>query len=321
VGFAVDAQPTAALAYEEIPVTVGEGTPNALNGLITLPTGIEEGKTVPGCVLVHDAGALDMNAAVGATHFFEDLAHELADMGIASIRYDKRTYTYGESEDMTVQTEVLEDASLALQLLAGQEAVMDDGIVLIGHGFGAHMVPFVAAENKEATAAMILIGSRPIDYAEQLLQKTDFSSMTKEEGKALKEFVAYIGTYSEEQVRSMQLFGKNAYYFWDLEQKNHINQIMRLAVPTYIVQGRNDADATEDDGWRAYAEELKNYGQFVDYNSYRGLNHLLANDLSVDENGRPQYAHDAGIDVPAVRDLADWLFSQLPAAETTEVEQ
>ena len=198
---------------------------------------------------------------------------------------------------------------------------MDNGIVLIGHGFGAHMVPYVAAENKEASAAMILIGSRPIRYAEQLLQRTDFSSMTKEEGKALKELVAYIGDYTEEQACSIELFGRNGYYFWDLEQKNHINQIMRLAIPTYIVQGRNDADASEDDGWRAYAEELKNYGQFVDYNTYRGLNHLLANDLSLGENGRPQYALDAGINVPAVRDLADWIFSKLPAAETTEVEQ
>ena len=72
---------------------------------------------------------------------------------------------------------------------------------------------------------------------------------------------------------------------------------------------------TENQGWRAWAEELKNYGAFVSYQSYRGINHLLSNDLSVDENGMPQYAVDAGIDVTAVRDLAGWILNLQEVAQ------
>lgn len=316
VGFAVDSQMTVQLAYEEIPVTVGDGTEHPLNGLLTLPKDLTDGQKVPACVLVHDAGPLDMNASVGATRFFEYLARELADMGIASIRYDKRTYTYGESADMTVYDEVVEDALLAVKLLEGNDSISN--IFVIGHGFGTIVAPRIARDANGSVAGMILIGGRPISYARQLLEKADLSAYSDKDAANIVEMATNMNKKSEEIARSFELFGRNGYYFWEMEQHNPIGLIMRLGLPTYIVQGRNDAHVSEEDGWRAYAEELKNYGQFVSYNSYRGLNHMLANDLSVDANGDPQYALDAGIDVPAVRDLADWLLAQQPTTMEEE---
>ena len=314
-GFAVDSQPSAAIAYAETPVVVNEGTEFALNGTITLPAELEEGQKVPACVLVHDAGPLDQNASVGATRFFEHLAQELADMGIASIRYDKRTFTYGESADMTVYDEVVADAVAAANLLSENESVNSDAIFVIGHGFGALVAPYIAQESQGVVDGMILIGSRPESYAMQMLETADLSGMSREEAGDLRDFVRNLRRKTEAEARAMEMFGRNGYYFWELQQHNHVNLIMRLELPTYVVQGRNDHVVTENQGWRAWAEELKNYGEFVDYQTYRGLNHMLANDLSLDENGKPQYAIDAGIDVPAVRDLAAWILSWQEVAQ------
>jgi pimeloyl-ACP methyl ester carboxylesterase len=209
---------------------------------------------------------------------------------------------------------------LAAKLLAEETLVADDTIVFVGHGFGAILVPRIAGEAGDLSAGLILIGSRPISYARQLLMEADFSDMEDKERDAFKELAWNIGSRTEEQARKVELFGRNGYYFWEMEQVSHIVRIMRLGLPTYIVQGRDDAHVSEKDGWRAYAEELKNYGHITGFNSYRGLNHMLANDLSVDENGKPQYALDAGIDVPAVRDLANWILALLPEQEAAEVE-
>lgn len=314
-GFAVDSQPTAEIAYAETAAVVNEGTEYALNATITLPADLEEGEKVPACVLVHDVGPMDQNASVGATRFFEHLAQELADMGIASIRYDKRTFTYGETADMTVYDEVVADAVAAAKLLSENESVNSDVIFVIGHGFGALVTPYIAQESQGLVDGMILIGSRPESYAMQLLETADLSDLSREETGDLRDFVRNLRRKTEEEARSMELFGRNAYYFWDMEQHNHVNLIMNLELPTYIVQGRNDGVVTENQGWRAWAEELKNYGEFVDYQTYRGLNHMLANDLSLDENGKPQYAIDAGIDVTAVRDLAGWILSWQEVAQ------
>ena len=106
----------------EIEITLGEGTDTPLKALVTLPADAEG--PVPGVVLVHGSGANDRNEAIGGCYPFADLAHGLAQRGIASIRYDKRTYTYGNSyteeevNAMTAREEVLDDAQLAIEALS-----------------------------------------------------------------------------------------------------------------------------------------------------------------------------------------------------------
>jgi len=314
-GFAVDSQPQAEDAFVESAAVVNEGTDLALDAIITLPANLMDGEKVPACVLIHDAGALDKNASVGATRFFEHLAQELADTGIASIRYDKRTFVYGEQADMTVYDEVVADAVAAAKLLAENTAIDSDRIFVIGHGFGALVSPYIASESNGLISGMVLIGSRPESYARQLMETTDLSGLSRDEASDLNEFIRNLRRQSEEDARSIEMFGRSGYYFWDMEQHNHVSLIMNLELPTYVVQGRNDGEVSENDGWRAWAEELKHYGEFVDYQSYRGLNHMLANDLSVDENGQPQYLVDAGIEVTAVRDIAQWILSRQEVAQ------
>ncbi len=321
VGFAVDAQPEITAAYEEIPVVINEGTNVELNAIITLPAGIEPGQKVPACVLIHDEGALDMNATVGQTRFFEHLAQELAELGIASIRYDKRTFVYGEDPSMTLYDEVIADAVAATELLATNENVDPDAIVAIGHGFGALVAPYIAMESQGLIDGMILIGSNPKSYAMQVFERTDLSHLSRDERGDIGDLVRNLRRKDEADINGVQLLGRDARYFWDMEQHNHVSLIIDLELPTYVVQGRNDAAVSEDDGWRAWAEELKHYGEFCDYQTYRGLNHMLANDLSVDANGVPQYAVDAGIEVVAVRDMAGWIKQRISNADSAEVAQ
>jgi hypothetical protein len=45
---------------------------------------------------VHGSGPNDRDSTVGANKIFRDLAEGLASAGIAVLRYDKRTYRYGD---------------------------------------------------------------------------------------------------------------------------------------------------------------------------------------------------------------------------------
>ncbi len=308
--FSVDEEAAQKEVYTEREVVIGEGTDFPLQGILTMPVYATIGKKFPACVLVHDVGPMDKNATLGATHFFEDLAHELAEHGIVTLRYDKRTFVYGETADMTVREEVIEDAVLAGQLLAGYNEIDSDTILVVGHGFSGPLVPRIASEIEGLFDGMILIGSSTVPYVKQLFESADLNGMTDKEISNLRDLVRNIGDISEDKARATELFGKNGYYFHEMESYDHIRMISKMQLPTYIVQGRNDAYVTEDDGWRKYSEELSPFSRFVSWKCYRGLNHLLANDLSVDLFGKPQYAVDAGIDGPAVRDLADWINAQ-----------
>ena len=66
---------------------------------------------------------------------------------------------------------------------------------------------------------------------------------------------------------------------------------------------------SEADGWRLYSEQMAETVTFVDFKSFRGLNHLLMNDLTTDEKGRPTYTAAASLDKAAGRTLAQWILS------------
>ena len=73
-------------------VIVGGGTEFPLNGQLVLPDDLTE--RVPAVVFVHGSGPSNMDEQIYSLTPFKDLAEGLAERGIASIRYDKRTYAY-----------------------------------------------------------------------------------------------------------------------------------------------------------------------------------------------------------------------------------
>lgn len=102
--------------------------------------------------------------------------------------------------------------------------------------------------------------------------------------------------------------------------EEHIECIRTLELPVYVVQGQWDVAVPEERNYSAYTQALEGC-PFAAFQCYRGLDHLLAKDLSTGETGLPLYAFDAGIDAPAVRDMAEWIRSVVPQVQTMEVEQ
>lgn len=306
---------TVKTVYRETEVIVGEGGSTPLKGILTLPQEAEKGLTVPACVLVHDKAPLDKDSTMGATTFFADLAHTLADMGVASLRYDKRTYTYGESADMTAWEETVEDAILAGQLLRANPAVDDTRVVLVGHGFGAMLAPRIVSQSKGVFTAMLLIGGTPKNYIDFLLDGADLTQMESADRKALKKNVASLGKMDEAAARELTLFGRSGYYYWEMLSYNAVELIKELQVPTLIVQGNRDPLVSVDDGWRLYSEEIGDGITYVSFQAFRGLNHLLMNDLTTDDDGVPRYQVQANLDKAAGRTLSQWVLSLFQGTE------
>ena len=86
-----------------------------LPGTFTQPENQDEYAVV---VFVHGSGSSDRNETVGKLKPFQDLAWGLAQQGIASYRYDKISYVYGEElakdKDFTVYDETVNDAVSAV---------------------------------------------------------------------------------------------------------------------------------------------------------------------------------------------------------------
>ena len=63
-----------------------------LNGILTIP---ESSEPVPAVVFVHGSGPSNKDEKIGGLTPFKDLAEGLAQFGIASVRYDKRSFAHG----------------------------------------------------------------------------------------------------------------------------------------------------------------------------------------------------------------------------------
>lgn len=141
--------------YFEQKVTVGDSM--KLNGVFTFPKSPKFESIV---VFVHGSGPNDMDETLGPNKLFKDLALGLAANGIASLRYNKRTYDYPSrmarmANELTIQQVVADDAAAAIELA---KLMNGKKVILLGHSLGGYCAPMIA-ELAKPDAVITLAGS------------------------------------------------------------------------------------------------------------------------------------------------------------------
>ena len=137
-----------------------------LAGTLTLPEGTTE--PVPGVVFLHGSGPVDRNenAPGMAINVFRELAHALAQVGVGSLRYDKRGVgESGGSFEEASRDDLLADADAALGTLRSAREIDADRAFLLGHSEGGYLAPALAASDPNL-AGMILVASAARSLAE-----------------------------------------------------------------------------------------------------------------------------------------------------------
>lgn len=293
--------------YTEESVTIGTDA-YPLKGTLTVPASASKNNPVPACVFVHDFGPYDRDLTLGKTAMFKDFSEELAELGIASLRYDKRTYTYPVAIVNTLWDEVAEDAISAAEHLIADDRIADDKIVVVGIGLGAMTAPRIVSQSEGKFSAMIMIGGILDSIIEIEYRNAGeyLATLTEEEQTNQEMIVRNFRSLTEGKALQLEVLGRGAYYYWDAEQYPQVKTIRNLALPTYVAQGKRDPVVDEDDGRRAYYENIGN-SPYMEYESFRGLNHLLMDDLTVDENGNPTYQVKTHMDKYAARTLGNWI--------------
>ncbi|MDA3846576.1 MAG: hypothetical protein PF505_08535, partial [Vallitaleaceae bacterium] len=150
--------------YEEREVTFGD-TAYPLSGTLTIPNNLE---TYPIVILVQGSGPNDRDETIGPNKPFQDIAMALADAGIASLRYDKRTFTYGQElmtdTTLTVYDETIVDVILAVDFLRNNEAVLYNQLYVAGHSLGGYVIPRINELTDNVSGyIMLAANARPLE--------------------------------------------------------------------------------------------------------------------------------------------------------------
>ncbi|MGZ3183858.1 MAG: alpha/beta hydrolase family protein [Telluria sp.] len=278
---ASDAAPAASAAYRESELTLGHGK-FAVGATLTLPAGPGP---FPAVVLVHGSGPGMRDMKIGGSYVFRDIAHGLAERGIASIRYDKRTTAHKqEFRDLgrpgTFDEEYIADATRAAIVLQDHPKVDPGRIYIIGHSQGAGLAPHIA-NNVIARGAVLVAGTArsPADVIfDQGMHFLKTANGNPEAIANANEVLEVAGKlrHLDRLNPDDKLLGMPLWYWKGSEatrSPESIDALLNRGGRVLLVQGGRDWRVTDADF--AVWKKLFPAGGAVSYLSYPKLNHLM----------------------------------------------
>lgn len=237
-----DTGPETLGAWSEEDISVGRN-PFALKGKLTLP----QGGKAPVVILLADHEDADMDGTMGknANKPLRDLAHGLAERGIASLRYNRRGHQYSGSvtaEDSMYET-LFQDVWYAVDQMYNERRVDRKRIFILGMGRAADFMPGIVKKKPRRLAGAVMMAAKPMAAAEKF--------------------------YSREEKN----ITSDAAYFMDENS----------TFPLLMLQGEEDFQTRVNDfeQWK----EIWKGRSHVKYHSYRGLNHYFMTASGKEDKG------------------------------------
>ena len=304
------------------PIILGQNTRFPLKGLLTLPEG---SGPFPAVVLVHGSGSSNMDEKVGKLTPFQDIALGLAQRGIASVRYDKRSYAHGlkmvldKGHPITVREETIDDALLAARLLRSDSRIDADRVFLLGHSMGAMLAPRIEAEGGDF-AGLILLAGTPRRLEEVLLEQTaeavaSMKGFTRKIGQQQLDQLhrTFAGLYdlSDEEAKGKKVGGGTTlYYFKEMGQPTVEAWLQKTRKPMLVMQGEKDFQVKASVDFEMYRKLLGDRDN-VTFRLYPGLNHAFvpARFDSI-ADAKKEFTPERHIGPQVLDDLADWILGQ-----------
>lgn len=250
---------------------------------LTLPG---QAAKAPCVIIVHGSGPNDMDGTIGENKPYEQLALMLAERGVATFRYDKRTFTCRQLPDsiaatLTVDYETTDDAVAAAVMLHSLAIGIDTArIYVLGHSQGGMMIPRIAQRTTAAHGYIMMAAPArklpdmvvmQMDYLHDHGLNPDWPKMKP----AMVEQIANLREWGQSTFDStMPLpMGLPLSYLLDLEGYDQTNEARTIDKPLLVLNGEADYQVTMDDFnlWKDALQGKPN----VTFKSYVGLNHLF----------------------------------------------
>lgn len=267
-------------------------------------------------LLLAGSGPNDRDETIGqaGNKPLRDIAAALAEKGISSLRYDKRSLAAPESfsSGVTIEAEVLEDAAAALVFLQSDERSRDSALFLIGHSLGGMLAPRLLSDHPAIQGAVILAGSPRSLW--DILYDQNLQALAARQGmsEAQRAEAEAEATRLRDRAKAMtaatreDLFGLPGEYILSLNALNLPEAARALPQPLMILQGEDDLQVSRDKDYAAWQTLLSGKDN-VHFGLYPGLNHLF---MKSTDGALSDYDLPGHVDGQVTEDIAEWLIAR-----------
>lgn len=264
-------------------------------------------------VMVHGSGPNDMDESMGPNKIFKDLAYGLANQGISSIRYNKRSYDYPTEmtkyiNSITIDQLVVDDAVNAIELAKEFGAKK---VILIGHSLGGHMAPKIAEKAK--LSGVITLAGNASPLSELILPQYEYLMLNDPETQITEIALNTLnfqlnklnsGDYDSTTVGAMLPLGLPGSFWFSLKDYKPTELAKKQDQPYLILNGERDYQVTEKE-----AKKWKNGNKYKASKTiiYPKLNHLFYAGEGILLPS--EYEQEAHFDERVLNDIAQWIKS------------
>ncbi len=296
-------------SYKEEKISIEHDT-ISLNGTLTIPNSTTQSI----CIFIHGSGPNDRDESIGPNKPFKDIALGLASKGIASIRFDKRTFTYKNmSANITIKEEVVDDVLSVIDYISNNKDLKGKNFYLIGHSLGGMLLPKIVeqrpnvkggiflAANARSLEDLILIQSNFLANLDGIISPEENQELTKLKGQVeyLKDSISTVSPSDKLPLNVP------APYWISLKNYNQLETVKRLSIPMYFLQGKRDYQVTTEDLnlWEASLITNKN----AKFKIYPKLNHLFLEGKS--KPNPNEYNEPSNVPLYIIEDISKWINS------------
>ena len=266
------------MIYKEENIQLNAGI-DTIYGTVTLPEIYTE---VPVVLIIAGSGPTDRdgnNTHGLLTNSYKMIAYELAQNGIASVRYDKRGIGESskamKSEEDLVFDDYIDDAVNWVQMLHNDKRFLK--IAILGHSEGS-LIGMVAADKVQVDA---FISAAGMGYSFYDTLKRQLSAQAKDvydECVTIMNELKKGNRVSDINKDYYSLFRPSVQpYISSVFRYDPAIEIKKLNIPVLIIQGTTDLQVTVND-----ATILKNSNPDAELKIIDGMNHILK-DAPIDQ--------------------------------------
>lgn len=218
---------------------------------------------VPIVVLIPGSGPHDMDETLGPDKPFRDLAYGLATKGIATLRYDKRSWLAPQTLDghMDLDHEVTSDAVAALAYAATLPEVDPKQVYLLGHSLGGTMAPAIVADRLtqqpgSVRGIIFLAGAaEPIEQTleRQVATQERLQGVTEEQvEEKVSAWRREFATIRNPTTPANQMAGVKPLilpvgYWQSWIKQDPASELAKLNIPALVLQGTQDMQVSDGD--------------------------------------------------------------------------